>query len=91
MAAISLFWYTNMAAVTSDENDLLILLLTLALSFLTVMPEILTLVLGSLSLIQWPRFKISAATTSADFESSLMSLVPTCTIKAVFHFKRTVP
>jgi hypothetical protein len=23
MAAISLFWYTNMAAVTSDENDLL--------------------------------------------------------------------
>jgi hypothetical protein len=22
MAAISLFWYTNMAAVTSDENDL---------------------------------------------------------------------
>jgi hypothetical protein len=24
MAAISLFWYTNMAAVTSDENDLLI-------------------------------------------------------------------
>jgi hypothetical protein len=25
MAAISLFWYTNMAAVTSDENDLLIL------------------------------------------------------------------
>jgi hypothetical protein len=25
MAAISLFWYTNMAAVTSDENDLLVL------------------------------------------------------------------
>jgi hypothetical protein len=25
MAAISLFWYTNMAAVTSDENDLYIL------------------------------------------------------------------
>jgi hypothetical protein len=24
MAAISLFWYTNMAAVTSDENDLLV-------------------------------------------------------------------
>jgi hypothetical protein len=24
MAAISLFWYTNMAAVTSDENDLLL-------------------------------------------------------------------
>jgi hypothetical protein len=24
MAAISLFWYTNMAAVTSDENDLYI-------------------------------------------------------------------
>jgi hypothetical protein len=24
MAAISLFWYTNMAAVTSDENDLFI-------------------------------------------------------------------
>jgi hypothetical protein len=23
MAAISLFWYTNMATVTSDENDLL--------------------------------------------------------------------
>jgi hypothetical protein len=22
MAAIALFWYTNMAAVTSDENDL---------------------------------------------------------------------
>jgi hypothetical protein len=22
MVAISLFWYTNMAAVTSDENDL---------------------------------------------------------------------
>jgi hypothetical protein len=22
MAAISLFWYTNMPAVTSDENDL---------------------------------------------------------------------
>jgi hypothetical protein len=27
MAAISLFWYTNMAAVTSDENDLLRLIL----------------------------------------------------------------
>ena len=26
MAAISFFWYTNMAAVTSDENDLLVLL-----------------------------------------------------------------
>jgi hypothetical protein len=26
MAAISLFWYTNMAAVTSDENDLLVAL-----------------------------------------------------------------
>jgi hypothetical protein len=25
MAAISLFWYTNMAAVTSDENDLYII------------------------------------------------------------------
>jgi hypothetical protein len=25
MAAISLFWYTNMAAVTSDENDLYLL------------------------------------------------------------------
>jgi hypothetical protein len=24
MAAISLFWYTDMAAVTSDENDLLV-------------------------------------------------------------------
>jgi hypothetical protein len=55
---------------------LLILLLTLALSFLTLMPDILTLVSGSLSLIWWPRFKISAATTSADFELSLMSLVP---------------
>jgi hypothetical protein len=31
MAAISLFWYTNMAAVTSDENDLLTMqLFTLA-------------------------------------------------------------
>jgi hypothetical protein len=30
MAAISLFWYTNMAAVTSDENDLL----AIALPFL---------------------------------------------------------
>ena len=25
MAAISLFWYTNMAAVTSDENDLYVI------------------------------------------------------------------
>jgi hypothetical protein len=55
---------------------LLILLLTLALSFLTVIPEILTLVSGYLSLIWLPKFKISAATTSADFESCLA----TCTI-----------
>jgi hypothetical protein len=30
MAAISLFWYTNMAAVTSDENDLYIIGLFIA-------------------------------------------------------------
>jgi hypothetical protein len=29
MAAISLFWCTNMAAVTSDENDLLFYIIVL--------------------------------------------------------------
>jgi hypothetical protein len=34
MAAISLFWYTNMAAVTSDENDLLLLIHALSVIIL---------------------------------------------------------
>jgi hypothetical protein len=38
MAAISLFWYTNMAAVTSDENDLLAILPSSTSSLLICQP-----------------------------------------------------